>query len=136
MAMTRRGFLTSIMAASAAAAAVELDPERLLWIPGARTFFLPSQVQLAKPDITEVVKYGTDLGVLEGTPPVITLKRRGGVIISGEKRLTLGSGEVYGFDEKWTILRGTKPDGTPMNEREKLAAAMRLFPVQNQKRSR
>lgn len=37
--MNRRGFL---QLATAAAASFALDPERLLWIPGQRTFFLPS----------------------------------------------------------------------------------------------
>lgn len=35
----RRGFLKVLLGS---AAALTLDPERLLWVPGARTFFLPS----------------------------------------------------------------------------------------------
>lgn len=37
--MNRRAFLAG---AAAIAAAAVLDPERLLWVPGAKTFFLPS----------------------------------------------------------------------------------------------
>ena len=42
--MNRRGFLRllGMAAAGAAAGGMELDPERLLWRPGAKTFFLPS----------------------------------------------------------------------------------------------
>ncbi len=36
--MNRRLFLSSL---TAAAAGFALDPERLLWVPGARKFFLP-----------------------------------------------------------------------------------------------
>ena len=36
--MNRRGFLSALGALSAAFA---LDPERLLWVPGAKTVFLP-----------------------------------------------------------------------------------------------
>lgn len=44
--MNRRGFLKLLcLAATGAALApvLELDPERLLWVPGAKTFFLPSE---------------------------------------------------------------------------------------------
>ena len=37
--LTRRGFLSAL---ATAAAGLTLDPERLLWVPGQRTFFLPS----------------------------------------------------------------------------------------------
>lgn len=37
--MNRRGFLGSL---AAAAAALTLDPEMLLWKPGAKTIFIPS----------------------------------------------------------------------------------------------
>ncbi len=39
--MNRRGFLFS---ATAAVAAMAIDPERLLWTPGERTIFVPSTV--------------------------------------------------------------------------------------------
>jgi hypothetical protein len=37
--MQRRGFLAAL---GTLAAGYALDPERLLWVPGAKTFFLPS----------------------------------------------------------------------------------------------
>lgn len=37
--MNRRGFLSALVIGSAGLA---LDPERLLWVPGAKTFFLPA----------------------------------------------------------------------------------------------
>jgi hypothetical protein len=37
--MNRRAFLQALLAGSAGFA---LDPERLLWVPGAKTIFLPS----------------------------------------------------------------------------------------------
>jgi len=37
--MTRRDVLQMVMAG---VAAMTLDPERLLWVPGTKTFFLPS----------------------------------------------------------------------------------------------
>ncbi len=41
--MDRRGFLRTLgLGATAVAAAHVLDPERALWVPGARTFFLPT----------------------------------------------------------------------------------------------
>ncbi len=39
--MNRRGFLG---AAAAAVAALAIDPERLLWVPGAKTIFIPPAV--------------------------------------------------------------------------------------------
>lgn len=38
--LSRRAFL---QLASASAAAVAFDPERLLWVPGAKTIFLPPE---------------------------------------------------------------------------------------------
>ena len=46
--MNRRGFLASLLAA---APAMVLDPERLLWVPGQRTFFLPSSNTLLTRDL-------------------------------------------------------------------------------------
>ncbi len=41
--MERRSFLRVLgLGATAIAAGLALDPERLLWVPGAKTFFLPS----------------------------------------------------------------------------------------------
>ncbi len=45
--MNRRGFISSLMGAAAGFA---LDPERLLWVPGARKFFLPSVQEFTEAD--------------------------------------------------------------------------------------
>jgi len=42
--MNRRGFLGTLLAAAAAEAA---DPERLLWVPGARKIFVPPARELS-----------------------------------------------------------------------------------------
>jgi len=39
--MNRRGFLSALL--GAVAAPMVLDPERLLWVPGAKTISIPSQ---------------------------------------------------------------------------------------------
>jgi hypothetical protein len=44
--MNRRGFLQTLAAGLAGAA---LDPERLLWKPGAKTFFLPTLKPIVQP---------------------------------------------------------------------------------------
>jgi len=40
--MNRRGFLATLLAGAAGFA---LDPERLLWVPGQKTIFLPPVIQ-------------------------------------------------------------------------------------------
>lgn len=43
--MNRRAFLARLAAGATAAAAMSfLDPERLLWVPGSKTFFIPETV--------------------------------------------------------------------------------------------
>ncbi len=44
--MNRRGFLSTL---SGAAAALAFDPERLLWVPGAKTIFVPAPKRIIKP---------------------------------------------------------------------------------------
>lgn len=44
--MNRRAFLKTLAAAAAGAVAAEFDPERLLWVPGQKTFFLPPEKRL------------------------------------------------------------------------------------------
>ncbi len=53
MPFTRRGFLSLLTAAApGVAAAALLDPERLLWVPGQKTFFLPTNTRLTLDVIT------------------------------------------------------------------------------------
>jgi len=49
--LTRRGFLAL---GAASAAAMVLDPERLLWVPGARTFYLPPERRVIEAQIGDV----------------------------------------------------------------------------------
>lgn len=53
MSLTRRAFLRA--AAVTAAAGLVLDPERLLWVPGAKTFFLPSVQAATEPEVEAIV---------------------------------------------------------------------------------
>jgi 23S rRNA A1618 N6-methylase RlmF len=52
--MNRRSFLTRLIAGTAAATVVgfELDPERALWTPGKKTFFLPSLTDITEYEVT------------------------------------------------------------------------------------
>ena len=51
--MNRRGFLSLFATGVAAAAGAHvLDPDQLLWIPGAKTFFLPSSQPILSGDET------------------------------------------------------------------------------------
>ena len=43
--VSRRGFLAALAAAGAGALAAEVDVDRLLWVPGEKTFFLPPVVE-------------------------------------------------------------------------------------------
>jgi hypothetical protein len=56
MALTRRGFIGSLLAAGAAAAA--FDPERLLWTPGQKTFFIPEQTVVEAKTLDDAVRKG------------------------------------------------------------------------------
>jgi hypothetical protein len=50
MNLGRRWFLKSLAAATAAVGAgFDVDPERLLWVPGRKTFFLPEKKLVADP---------------------------------------------------------------------------------------
>lgn len=53
--MNRRSFLSLIPAALAGAT---LDPERLLWVPGQKTLFLPSaRVAFSTTEVISALKY-------------------------------------------------------------------------------
>lgn len=52
--MNRRGFLRSVLTAAAGVTISSLipdDPERLLWVPGAKTIFLPPDQKIVEPTI-------------------------------------------------------------------------------------
>lgn len=56
--MNRRAFLGSLAAALVGAT---FDPERLLWVPGQRTFFLPSREPIASPPLYTLAPMSADL---------------------------------------------------------------------------
>lgn len=57
--MNRRQFLSRAVATGAAAAAAfALDPERALWVPGAKTFFLPSKEIVQAKTMAEAISRG------------------------------------------------------------------------------
>jgi hypothetical protein len=57
--LTRRKFLAL---GAAAATAMVLDPERLLWVPGARTFYLPPEKRVVAAAIGDVEAVALGLG--------------------------------------------------------------------------
>jgi len=79
--VNRRQFLAL---GGAAATAMVLDPERLLWVPGARTFFLPSpEIVTAQTmedalglGLVAVFPDGARLTVRLGGPQSLTLNER------------------------------------------------------------
>jgi len=64
--VTRRGFLQVLGAATAAVAAFEVDPEFLLWRPGAKTIFLPPPKALVVPETTIVTAQDMTAALEEG----------------------------------------------------------------------
>lgn len=72
--MNRRGFLGSL---ATAAAALVLDPERALWVPGAKKIFIPS------PKPVERIPVGVDL-------------RNGMLVFSDQVTLTESSAAILG----------------------------------------
>ena len=53
--VTRRGFFGAI---AAAAVGLALDPDRLLWVPGQKTIFLPSVRQATSVEMAELLRPG------------------------------------------------------------------------------
>jgi hypothetical protein len=57
--MNRRGFLSTL---AGAAAALTLDPEKLLWVPGKKTISIPSAVPAELADMFEMSEKYSGLG--------------------------------------------------------------------------
>jgi len=109
--MTRRGFLGRIAAgvAAAAVAGTEFDLERALWVPGAKTIFLPEPVVAPTPAMIAAI-----------TAPNPSLF--GGHVWT----LTNLNGE-YDFDHKWHLIGGRRC-GKVLTQEQLEDAQVALFP--------
>ena len=66
--MDRRTFLRRVTTGAAAAVAGSmLDPERLLWVPGAKTIFLPNPTIVTAKTIEQAVEDGLQVRYPDGT---------------------------------------------------------------------
>lgn len=77
--MNRRSFLGL---GAAATAVMVLDPERLLWVPGAKTFFLPSQDLVQATTLEDALRIGLIARVPNGHGGWADLN----VVLAGEGR--------------------------------------------------
>lgn len=97
---SRRSFLTRLAAGAAAAlAATQLDPDKLLWIPGQKTFFLPPEKRLVHG--TEAV---SELSRREQTTIADAIERKTGIQNPARYRLSNNAGH-FEFDDRWTMLK-------------------------------
>ena len=113
---TRRGFLGLLGSSVAAtAAALELDPERALWVPGKKTFFLPTkEVRLATPK--EVDRFLSRGGMDERYRLDVASNRMG----------EAGHTSLY-FNEGWQLLRADRHHVAANGRRER-EEAVQLSP--------
>ena len=132
---TRRGFLQAFVAAAAGALALEIDPERVLWVPGAKTFFLPAENRMT-------VEAATDADMLRMSRERFNAAVEADKGLARERRVDIqfltagywvttggrtGFDETVRFDKDWTPTQGWKPNGAPMTDRERVLAAQRIF---------
>lgn len=107
--MNRRTFLGL---AAAASAALALDPERLLWVPGAKTIFLPPERSVVLAEIGDVEAVKAALGGPFVTGVTWVTGGRGGrVPVSVAGRLTSPQAVVEALtDEEFRLVvdRGRK----------------------------
>jgi hypothetical protein len=126
---TRRSFLKSIAGATAAASALVVDPEFLLWKPGAKKIFLPAP-QIERPNLSQL---GT---MLLETPYVRMTNIRGehlrnmrsakdSIYMPDRFRVTAG-GESIVFDSDWKAVRGSA-HGRQMTRQELESSARRIL---------
>lgn len=98
--MNRRGFLGRLAGAAAAAVmAAELDPGRLLWVPGTKTFFLPPEKRLISG--LEAVQ---ELSRREQVTLERKIEIKTGVKVPHRYTVSTGAGR-FEFDENWSMLR-------------------------------
>lgn len=115
--MNRRSFLKAIGLGTAAVAAVatgvvEFDPERALWVPGAKTFFLPPEKSL----ITDATAVQAEFNRINAQ----NIEQVGKQAYVGVRTVSTGVGSCE-FDANWNLLR---VNGRAVNARE--AASYRL----------
>lgn len=97
---SRRSFLTRLAGAAAAAVAIgELDPEKLLWVPGAKTIFLPTERPLVHgAEAVQAWSVREQAGLAE------IIEQKTGIQNPSRFRVTNSAG-TFEFDTNWNILR-------------------------------
>lgn len=99
MGMNRRSFLTRLGAAAAGALALTIDdPERLLWVPGQKTFFLPPEKPALLTDVADVQRQYNQFRSTEAE--VVRQQLKTGI---GVHEVYTGVG-VCMFDKDWNLL--------------------------------
>ena len=104
----RRRFLQTLVAATASAVALEIDPERLLWQPGAKTFFIPD-TSAPKNLITDAGQINAAYVQLATIPPEIR---------AGLRHETMTAIGLAKFDGDWNLLT---LNGRPITSARKAA---------------
>lgn len=131
--ISRRSFFGRMASAVAGVALLDVDPEKLLWVPGAKTIFLPPAPTIRKPPL---------FGPLDQIDTV-ALEERGGLRRVAETgrfiempdryRITLDTGESMTFNDRWEPTAGFR-DGKQLTDREKALVAQRMFPAGSRRR--
>lgn len=119
--MDRRTFLARMAhAISAAGVLAVTDPDKLLWEPGRKIFFIPEKPTIRRatelPDLSQATSIAT-----HGVVPLSHLKR-GGIISPSvldsiaktgkfvqpihRYTVTMGNGSVFKYDKDWKLLSG------------------------------
>lgn len=108
MGMDRRNFLFRMAGAAAAAlAATELDPDKLLWVPGKKTFFLPAEKTIIAG--AEAVK---ELALREQSAIADAVERKTGIVNPTRYTVSTGAGR-FTFDTDWMMLTANGRVVTP-----------------------
>lgn len=127
--LSRRGFLSAMMAATASAAALALDdPERLLWEPGQKTIVdLGAKVAPATlPEIAGITAYGPSrLAQALGDGRMAPFAPLRPLYMPDRYRIDLADGTSMGFDSNWQMQSGYR-HGQPMSDREKARMAAEI----------
>lgn len=101
----RRDFLKRFtLGAAAVLAAVEIDPERLLWVPGAKTIFLPTEKTLIDPAVA-AAEYESLLRTAQDqrVQALLDIERAHGVPGIGGHVVHTAVGNVVS-DAQWNVI--------------------------------